>query len=357
MTVLLRLTSQGERWQQLGREVLGGKAIGIQRLQAVGLPVPETWVIPAGEAAQEHELRGLVRFASRWAVRSSAALEDDARHSFAGIFTTELDVPATDLGAAIARVRSSAGSRRALSYRARRGVDTGPVRMAVLLQPYVTPRYSGVWIGRSAVSGRLEWVSGCGESLVSGLVKPAWEEWTRGGWTTSEAEILRESGGRPVGDACLGAQRVLNCTADLELALVGHEVTWLQFRPVTSPLAPAGAANAAAGQDLVVGVAAAPGRAEGVGCRVSDPDDVAWRPGMILLAEVTDPDWVPLMAEAAALVTAEGGMLCHAAIVARELGLPCVTGVGSERLAALEGVLLEVDGTAGIVRRPTDPDR
>ena len=113
--MLLRLTSQGERWQQLGREVLGGKAIGIQRLQAVGLPVPETWVIPAGEAAQEHELRGLVRFASRWAVRSSAALEDDARHSFAGIFTTELDVPATDLGAAIARVRSSAGSRRAIS--------------------------------------------------------------------------------------------------------------------------------------------------------------------------------------------------------------------------------------------------
>ncbi len=355
--MLLRLTSQGERWQQLGREVLGGKAVGIQRLRAVGLPVPETWVIPAGEAVQDHELRGLLRFASRWAVRSSAALEDDARHSFAGIFTSELDVPATDLGAAITRVRSSAGSRRALSYRARRGVDTGPVRMAVLLQPYVTPRYSGVWIGRSAVAGRLEWVPGCGESLVSGLVKPAWEEWTRGGWTTSEAEILRESGGRPVGDACIAAQRILSCTADLELALVGDEVTWLQFRPVTSPLVPVVAPIAAAEQDLVVGVAAAPGQADGVGCRVTTPDDVDWRPGMILLAEATDPDWVPLMTEAAALVTAEGGMLCHAAIVARELGLPCVTGVGPENLAVLKGARLEVDGTAGSVRRLAEPGR
>ncbi|WP_039937063.1 PEP-utilizing enzyme [Streptomyces himastatinicus] len=70
----------------------------------------------------------------------------------------------------------------------------------------------------------------------------------------------------------------------------------------------------------------------------------------MLLAEQTDPDWVPLMAEAAALVTAEGGMLCHAAIVARELGVPCVTGVGAaalERLAA--GGPVAVDGSAGTV--------
>jgi pyruvate,water dikinase len=71
-------------------------------------------------------------------------------------------------------------------------------------------------------------------------------------------------------------------------------------------------------------------------------------PGAVPLTDQTDPDWVPLMVEAAALVTAEGGMLCHAAIVSRELRVPCVTEVGAaalERLAS--GGLLAVDGTAG----------
>jgi phosphoenolpyruvate synthase/pyruvate phosphate dikinase len=82
--------------------------------------------------------------------------------------------------------------------------------------------------------------------------------------------------------------------------------------------------------------------------RASVYDD--WEPRAVLLTDQTDPDWVPLMAEAAALVTAEGGMLCHAAIVSRELGVPCVTGVGAAALERLASSgLLAVDGTAGTV--------
>lgn len=79
-------------------------------------------------------------------------------------------------------------------------------------------------------------------------------------------------------------------------------------------------------------------------------DDPRWGPEAVLPADETDPDWVPLMAEAVALVTAKGRMLCHAAIVARELGIPCVTGVGVTALRRLtSGGLLAVDGTAGTV--------
>ncbi|MEU0741575.1 PEP-utilizing enzyme [Streptomyces sp. NPDC006134] len=101
---------------------------------------------------------------------------------------------------------------------------------------------------------------------------------------------------------------------------------------------------------VLAGVAASPGTATGPVVRMTDVDDPGWRPGSVLVTEETGPEWVPLMAEAAALVTAVGGMLCHAAIVARELGLPCVTGVGPETLDGLgPDAVAEVDGTHGRV--------
>ena len=57
-------------------------------------------------------------------------------------------------------------------------------------------------------------------------------------------------------------------------------------------------------------------------------DIASFRPGDVLVTEMTDPDWVPIMKMAAAIVTDKGGRTCHAAIVSRELGIPCVVGVG-----------------------------
>lgn len=339
------------------RTAVGGKAVGLAALLRAGATVPDTWVVPVGAEPAAADLARLAAVAPRWAVRSSATVEDGAALSYAGMFRSELDVPADDVATAIAAVRDSARSGRVAAYRER--TASGPVLdvgMAVLLQPFRTPVRSGLWLGRGPGRGRLEWVRGSGDALVSGAVTPAWEEWTpEGPAGGSEPEPLT-SGGLPVGAACVAVQNALGVPADLEFALLDSGLVWLQFRPMTTELGespgPAAETDETDETDgtVVHGIAASAGAATARALRLRDIDDPRWEPGAVLLAEQTDPDWVPLMAEAAALVTAEGGMLCHAAIVARELGVPCVTGVGAaalERLAA--GGPVAVDGSAGTV--------
>ena len=77
----------------------------------------------------------------------------------------------------------------------------------------------------------------------------------------------------------------------------------------------------------------------------------SFRPGEVLVADMTDPDWEPTMKMAAAIITNRGGRTCHAAIVSRELGVPCV--VGTERATALlrEGQTVTVSCAEGEVGR------
>ncbi|HEU4701366.1 MAG TPA: putative PEP-binding protein, partial [Conexibacter sp.] len=72
--------------------------------------------------------------------------------------------------------------------------------------------------------------------------------------------------------------------------------------------------------------------------------------GDVLVAPMTAPDWVPLLRRAAALVTDTGGMTCHAAIVSRELGIPCVVGTGDATTKLRDGEVVTVDGSRGQVR-------
>ncbi len=73
------------------------------------------------------------------------------------------------------------------------------------------------------------------------------------------------------------------------------------------------------------------------------------REGEILVTHMTAPDWVPLMRRAAAIVTDSGGMTCHAAIVSRELGIPCLVGTGEATSVLDDGQLVSVDAGAGVV--------
>ncbi len=325
----------------------GGKAVGLASLAGAGLRIPRTWVVPVGGALRYGDLDRLAEIAPRWAVRSSATIEDGTSLSYAGMFSTELDVPVARLPEAVVAVRESARDPRVRAYRARVGASDTAIDMAVLLQPFQPPEQAGLWLGRGSDAGRLEWVTGSGEALVSGAVTPAWEEWSAHGLV--DAARPRPLGGTaaPVGASCLRAQRLLGFPADLEFALLGTELVWLQCRPMTRALTE----PVATAEDTrsVRGVAAAPGRATGRGVLLHDAADPRWAPGTVLLAERTDPDWLPLMVEAAALVTGAGGMLCHTAIVARELGIPCVTGIGGAALSRLAGGRLAVDGTEGTV--------
>jgi pyruvate,water dikinase len=64
---------------------------------------------------------------------------------------------------------------------------------------------------------------------------------------------------------------------------------------------------------------------------------------------MTDPDWEPIMKRASAIVTNRGGRTCHAAIIARELGIPAVVGCGNATMRLKTGDRVRVDGTAGTV--------
>jgi rifampicin phosphotransferase len=104
------------------------------------------------------------------------------------------------------------------------------------------------------------------------------------------------------------------------------------------------------GQKIIVGTAGSPGRAHGIARVVVGPDDFSsFRPGDVLVAHATTPVWTPLFNIASAAVTEVGGPFSHAAIVAREFGIPLVTGaIGAVREIA-DGMPVVVDGSAGIV--------
>ncbi|MET1160274.1 MAG: phosphoenolpyruvate synthase [Thermoprotei archaeon] len=103
---------------------------------------------------------------------------------------------------------------------------------------------------------------------------------------------------------------------------------------------------------LVRGLPASPGIGAGVAKVIFDPhskEAQEFKEGEILVTKMTDPDWVPLMKKAAAIVTDEGGMTSHAAIVSRELGIPCVVGTGNATKVLKSGMTVTVDGGKGVV--------
>jgi pyruvate,water dikinase len=80
------------------------------------------------------------------------------------------------------------------------------------------------------------------------------------------------------------------------------------------------------------------------------PDEKPLLRGEILVARATDPGWTPLFVNAAAVILEIGGMLQHGALVAREYGLPCVSGIANATTLWQDGTLVEVDGSAGVIR-------
>jgi len=102
--------------------------------------------------------------------------------------------------------------------------------------------------------------------------------------------------------------------------------------------------------DALVGVAGSPGIARGIARVVLDPGDPGnLEPGDILVAPCTDPSWTPLFMTSAAVVVNVGGQISHAVIVSRELGVPCVVSITDATKRIVDGALIEVNGTTGVV--------
>ncbi|HLT84348.1 MAG TPA: PEP/pyruvate-binding domain-containing protein [Phototrophicaceae bacterium] len=338
----------------------GAKAATLGRLARSGIRVPDGVVVPdAAAAAWRAELPAALSLlgGTRFAVRSSADAEDGADASFAGQFDTRLDVPGEEVAEAVREV--AAHRARAAAYAD--AVGRPPAReVAVLVQPMLRARAAGVAFTRHPVTGTraavVEAVRGLGEPLVAGRVSP--ERWQRGSAgrpvVAGAASVLTEAQARSVVEVAERVEALLGGAQDVEWVLDDDGVVWvLQARPVT------GGAPAVAGPTVawtgggtgrtVVGTAAGPGTAQGRLRVVAGLDDFPrFRAGDVLVCRSTSPAWVPVLSRAAAVVTEVGGILAHAAIVARELGIPAVTDVpAATRLP--DGAPVQVDGTAGTI--------
>ena len=331
------------------------------------------------------------------AVRSSATAEDLPTASFAGQQDTFLNV--TDPDDLIDKVKkcwSSLFTPRAISYRTTKGFEHAKIKLAVVVQKMVNSDVAGIMFTVDPNSELphiiVEAGYGLGEAIVGGKVTPdtyvvdkfhtkiinkriAKQTWklVRGktGDTVKEdvAEKLREA--QKLTDeqileiADVGNQIELhyNKPMDIEWCLENGEFFVVQARPVTtlSSNGRNGKVNGVkgaetpqqkkqAGKVLLKGLAASPGVASGPVklYREEESLDVV-KKGDILVTVMTSPDMVPAMTRAAAIVTDEGGMTCHAAIVARELGTPCIVGSHDATSLLKDGMVITVDGARGIV--------
>ena len=101
---------------------------------------------------------------------------------------------------------------------------------------------------------------------------------------------------------------------------------------------------------LVRGLSASPGLGSGTVKKIKDVTEIARiEAGDVLVTVMTNPDMVPAMRKASAVVTDEGGRTCHAAIVSRELGIPCIVGAKVATAVLAEGSKVTVDATCGVV--------
>jgi len=320
---------------------------------------------------------------TRVAVRSSGIGEDAEGTSFAGMNATFTNVAGDDevLGRMVDCWASLYGAR-SISYRAVKELVDEPA-IAVVVQEMVPSERSGVMFTVDPASGErrhmvIEAAFGQGEVVVSGQVEPdtyvvdkegprvlqvrvgsqAFEIVRGTDGADQRVEFSPDEGSRRVltDEEILGLARMglavedhYGAPQDIEWAMAGARTVLVQSRPITAM----GGEDEAAGDTgrvLVQGLAASSGRASGAVRVLHSPDEserlVA---GEILVAPMTSPDWVPTIRRAAALVTDGGGLTCHAAIVARELGVPCVVGARNATTVLRDGEIVTVDGASGTV--------
>ncbi|GAA2864809.1 phosphoenolpyruvate synthase [Pseudonocardia halophobica] len=324
------------------------------------------------------------------AVRSSALGEDSSAMSFAGVHSTFTDVRgASELVDRIADCWASALSPRALAYRAEFGDNTPPA-VAVVVQVMVNAQRSGVAFTADPTTGRrdrvvVEAALGLGEVVVSGAVEPdtyvlavpdlgmksvrighQTHEIVRGADSrgvsvrlTDEragARVLADTQAQAVARLAVRVQEHFGRPQDVEWAMAGQQLWLLQTRPITTKLGPEEpaeepeTAGPPRGTVLATGLGAAPGRRDGPVRVLHEPrDGDRLRKGDVLVAPRTDPDWLPTLRRAGAVVTDQGGVTCHASIVARELGIPCVVGARTATADLPDGELVTVDGDSGTV--------
>jgi pyruvate,water dikinase len=322
------------------------------------------------------------------AVRSSATAEDLPDASFAGQQETYLNIKGEDnLLKAVQMCWASLYGARAIYYRAKQGFDDHSVNIAVVVQQLINSEKAGVMFTTHPVTGEpltiIEGSWGLGESVVSGSVSPdkyvfdqrsekvvdrliankkieIIAEGTHGTKLVpvhpdrQDTQVLSDEEVARLGMFGKIAENHYGIPQDVEWAIVGNSFYILQSRPITTikqKVSPdTSSKSESSGVILLQGQGASPGIAAGKVVLVRDAKDTSTvREGDIMVTRMTNPDMVPAMKKVAAIVTDEGGMTCHAAIVSRELGTPAVVGTKKATTTLKSGQLVTVDGEKGFV--------
>jgi pyruvate, water dikinase len=331
------------------------------------------------------------------AVRSSATAEDLPDASFAGQQDTYLNVHGRD--EVIRKVKecyASTFTDRAVYYRAKQGYDHENVALSAAVQMMADSKAAGVMFTVNLATGEddcimIEGSWGLGEYIVQGTVTPDNFIINKSDLTVrsrrindKSIELVRLPGGgveeRKVPEDMARAQVMTDeqlaelagyaraiekhygCYMDMEWAIDHKNRIWiLQARPETvwsrknKEKKETRKVNITTEHKVLVkGLPASPGLVAGRVHVITDPKDIEeFKNGEILVTQMTSPDWVPAMKKAKAIVTDAGGMTCHASIVSRELGIPCVVGTKSRSVEATltlkNGQDVTVDAQNGIV--------
>ncbi|WP_054251958.1 phosphoenolpyruvate synthase [Neofamilia massiliensis] len=322
------------------------------------------------------------------AVRSSATAEDLPDASFAGQQDTYLHIAGEEeLLKHIRMCWASLWTARAIYYREKQKFDHFDVALSVVVQKMVNSEKSGVMFTANPISQNIDEMMinasyGLGEAVVSGMVTP--DEYiinkntkeiiettiseknvmvikADDGIGTRIVNVADFLGNGAVENECLSTNE-LNKLIDYGLKIEKsynsiQDIEWgidedtndlyiLQSRPITT-------IKPDEKEELIVlakGLAASPGLGRGKVRIVEDLNNINQvKDGDVLITGMTNPDMVPAMRKCAAVVTEEGGRTCHAAIVSRELGIPCIVGAKNAMKNLKEGQFVTVDSTRGVV--------
>lgn len=345
--------------------VSGGKASGLALLNKIGVPVPAGFVIDdtLNLEFNEANILEIQKFLSqldstkKLAVRSSARAEDGASKSFAGIFETELNVK-NDINSvldAIKKVNASATTDVVKAY-----ANDEEQIMNIVIQEMVEPQIAGVMFSEAIdINGDdvvlFECVEGLADKLVSGSADPAQvivkvkENQLDETGLRVEGSLLNLSNLKNIFPFVNRIKRLSDRPLDMEWCIdKDGKPYFVQARPITSTVF----INKATKND---GIVASRGYAEGETYVIDEnksDEEIKYAidnfpEGAILVAGVTETLYMPAIKKAKGIITEEGSALSHAAIVSRELGIPCIAGYKNAISLFPTGTKLVLDASNG----------
>ncbi|MBI2573350.1 phosphoenolpyruvate synthase [Candidatus Woesearchaeota archaeon] len=321
------------------------------------------------------------------AVRSSATAEDLPSASFAGQQATFLNVRGKEqVVKAVLDCWASLFTARAIYYRTRNHFDHSSVLISAIIQKMVNSDQAGIMFTVNPSTNDdtkivIEAIYGLGEMIVGGEVTPdmyitdkktgkciqkevrkqeiGMFRTAKGGNIRRKIEINLQ-GLQKISDANIAelarlGQRIENHykhPQDIEWAVENGKVYIVQARAVTTFKKDEGTTKSGKAQApaLLNGEIASKGTYSGTARVIFSPKELnKVLKGDILVTTMTTPDMVPAMERAGAIVTDEGGMTCHAAIVSREMGTPCLVGTEKATKVIKDGQLITVDAFNGFI--------